>query len=72
MASQLTCQNDLDFLKALDNDEINLKQLLSNTLNSDNDKEAVLELKGDDAERFLTLTFHVCILDILYVTWAYQ
>jgi hypothetical protein len=72
MASQLMCQNDLDFLKALDNDEINLKQLLSNMLNSDNDREAVLELKGDDAECFLTLTFHVCILDILYVTWAYQ
>lgn len=59
MALALACQDDPGFRKALDDDDRALNQLLRNTLNSDTDREAVSQLKGEDAEHFLTLIYSV-------------
>jgi hypothetical protein len=67
MALVLKCQGDPDFRKALNDDYHALARLLMSTLDSDS-REAVLQLKGDDAERFLTLSCFVRNPDILCIS----
>jgi hypothetical protein len=68
IALALRCQDDPDFRKASDDDDKDLIQLLRRTLNSDTDKKAVLQLRGGDSERFLTLTYLVRDPNIVRVT----
>jgi hypothetical protein len=65
MGLALKCQDDPGFREALETDDKDRTQLLWCALNSDADKKAILQLKGDDAERFLTLTYLVCDPNIL-------
>jgi hypothetical protein len=67
MAVVLKCQDDLDFRKAQNDDENDLNQLLWETLSSAGSRDAVLELRGDEAKQFLDLTYLVRDLDICFV-----
>jgi hypothetical protein len=64
MALELKCQDDPFFHQALNIDNSELNELLRNTLDSDAERKAVLELNRNDAERFLVLTYAVRNLDI--------
>jgi hypothetical protein len=70
MALELKCQDDPDFRRALDKDDKELNKLLRNTLNSDDERKAVLQLNRDDGERFLALAYSVRNLDSLSMSWA--
>ena len=61
MALALACQDDPEIRTALDKDDEDVARLLMTVLASDTDKKAVLQLTGNDAERFLTVTYDVCL-----------
>jgi len=60
VALALACQDNPEIRIALDKDDEDIARLLMTVLASDTDKKAVLQLTGNDAERFLTLTYDVC------------
>jgi hypothetical protein len=70
LSSDIGCQNDHDIHKALIQDGEDIVGLLQSILNSDVDKNAVLQLQGADAESFLTLTYsvHVGLLRLSLLT----
>ena len=61
MALALACQDNPEIRIALDKDDEDIARLLRTVLASDTDKKAVLQLTGNDAERFLTVTYDVCL-----------
>jgi hypothetical protein len=65
LSSALGCHDDQEFRNALDEDEADIVQMLEAVLRCDADRKAVLQLRGDDAERFLTLTHNVSIFEVL-------
>ena len=62
MSSTIHCHDDHQIHNALDQDETDIVRLLQSILNCELDKKTVLELRGDDAEHFLTLTHNVSFM----------
>lgn len=60
VASALSSQDDLRIRRALDQDDADIDRLLGDIIYSDIDTKAVMQLKGIDAEQFLTVTYSVC------------
>jgi len=63
LSSILGCHDDDKIRNALDEDEAEIVRMLQDVLNCNSDKTAVLQLRGNDAERFLTLTHNVGIYE---------
>ncbi|KIM92438.1 hypothetical protein PILCRDRAFT_762509 [Piloderma croceum F 1598] len=59
VASALSSQDDLRIRRALDKDDADIDRLMSDIICSDIDTKAVMQLKGVDAEQFLTVTYSI-------------
>jgi hypothetical protein len=72
MSSTLGCHDDHEVRNALDEDEADIVRMFQAILNCDSHKKAVLQLRGNDAERFLTLTHNVRTFEVLMNVLAYS
>jgi hypothetical protein len=57
----LECQNEPDIRWALERDDVLILDLLQSVLESPQEKGAVLQLRGVDAEDFIKLLQSVCV-----------
>jgi hypothetical protein len=67
----LSSQDDLRIRRALDKDDADIDWLLNDIMCSDIDTKAVMQLKGIDAEQFLTVTYSVCASASLFFISRY-
>jgi hypothetical protein len=72
LSSALGCHDDHEFRNALDEDEADIVHMLQAVLRCDADRKAVLRLRGEDAERFLTLIHNVSIFEVLTNTLVFN